>query len=986
MALVVYDRVQETTATTGTGSITLGGAVAGYQTFAVVGNGNTTYYTILNGSAWEVGIGTYSTSGPTLARTTVLANSNGNTSPITLSGSSSVWVDYPAGKAIYYDASGVATIGSTLNYSDTGIIGSFASTVAGYNQVIIQNKSSASNASTNFNVSNDVSTATSGYAELGINSSTYAGSGSFNIAGSSYLASASTDLTIGTYGAYNLHFVTNSSTTDAMTIYNSGGVSLGGQPDPGLGTLYANNVYLGFNAITAAAGTTVLTNASSGYQNVVGTTTQTIQLPVATTLYKGLAFTVANASTGNVTIKDSASTTIDTIVTGGTSILVLTNNGTSAGTWVAYSYLPASYDFSTSTANFGNATITNATYQGNTIASGYGGTGLTTFTAANNAIYSTSASALAAGTLPIAAGGTAATTFTANGVIYGNGTSALGATAAGTTGQVLQANTGGAPTWATTYAGTVTSVAQSFTGGLISVAGSPITTSGTLALTVAGTSGGIPYFSSGTTWASSAALTQYGVVYGGGAGASPVATAAGTTGQVLIATTSGAPSWGAVPSTAAVTSFSAGTTGFTPSSATTGAVTLAGTLNVANGGTGLTTLTAGYIPFGNGTSAFGNSSNFFWDNTNARLGIGTATPAYAIDVYDQNNATFGFREFSAADGPTIRLYRAQGTIASPTPPTTGQSLGGLRCFGYTGAAFGTLSAAIDLYANQTFAVGSQGSYINFRTTADSTASATEKMRIFGSGGVSIGNTTDPSANNLSVTGSVTAASFSGAGTGLTGTASSLSIGGTSANVTGTVAIANGGTGNTTGFKLFDSSFTSNINANTNRTVGAYGSYASSATNTPTNSGILYSFTSATDGSGDGGQFWQDYVTNNLYLRQRWGGTYGSWTTMLSANNYNSYAPTLTGTGASGTWGISVTGNAATATTATNQSGGTVSATTVQATGGFTATSAAPFYLNATTVSSNFTSPANYNLMSAGPITINTGVTVTIDTTGTWVIV
>jgi len=96
--------------------------------------------------------------------------------------------------------------------------------------------------------------------------------------------------------------------------------------------------------------------------------------------------------------------------------------------------------------------------------------------------------------------------------------------------------------------GSVTSVAQSFTGGIVSVGGSPITTSGTLALTVAGTSGGIPYFSSGTTWASSAALTQYGVVYGGGAGASPVATAAGTTGQVLTATTGGAPSWSTISS------------------------------------------------------------------------------------------------------------------------------------------------------------------------------------------------------------------------------------------------------------------------------------------------------------------------------------------------------------------------------------------------------------------------------------------------------
>ena len=64
----------------------------------------------------------------------------------------------------------------------------------------------------------------------------------------------------------------------------------------------------------------------------------------------------------------------------------------------------------------------------------------------------------------------------------------------------------------------------------------------------------------------------------------------------------------------------------------------------------------------------------------------------------------------------------------------------------------------------------------------------------------------------------------------------------------------------------------------------------------------------------------------------------------------------------------------------------ITGTTITATGGVLATSAAPFHLNATTVSANYTSPANYNLMSAGPITINTGITVTIDTTGTWVIV
>ena len=88
---------------------------------------------------------------------------------------------------------------------------------------------------------------------------------------------------------------------------------------------------------------------------------------------------------------------------------------------------------------------------------------------------------------------------------------------------------------------------------------------------------------------------------------------AGTNGYVLTLA-SGVPTW-AASTGGGVTSFSAGTTGFTPSTATTGVVTLAGTLNVANGGTGLTTLTANYIPYGNGTSAFGNSSSFTYNST-----------------------------------------------------------------------------------------------------------------------------------------------------------------------------------------------------------------------------------------------------------------------------------------------------------------------------------------------------------------------------------
>jgi hypothetical protein len=103
MALVLADRVKDTTTTTGTGTITLSGtAPIGYVSFGTaIGNGNTTYYTITAGSEWEVGIGTYTASGTTLSRDTVLASSAGGTTKVTFSaGTKDVFVTYPAGKAI----------------------------------------------------------------------------------------------------------------------------------------------------------------------------------------------------------------------------------------------------------------------------------------------------------------------------------------------------------------------------------------------------------------------------------------------------------------------------------------------------------------------------------------------------------------------------------------------------------------------------------------------------------------------------------------------------------------------------------------------------------------------------------------------------------------------------------------------------------------------------------------------------------------------
>jgi len=115
MALVLNDRVKETSTTTGTGAVTFGGAVTGFDTFSTgVGNSNTTYYAIVNRTVdeWEVGLGTLAGDSSTMARTTVLTNSDGNTSAITLSaGTKDIFCTMPASKTMDM---ALTTTGDTL--------------------------------------------------------------------------------------------------------------------------------------------------------------------------------------------------------------------------------------------------------------------------------------------------------------------------------------------------------------------------------------------------------------------------------------------------------------------------------------------------------------------------------------------------------------------------------------------------------------------------------------------------------------------------------------------------------------------------------------------------------------------------------------------------------------------------------------------------------------------------------------------------------
>ena len=128
MAFVLADRVKETTTTTGSGTVTLLGASTGYQSFSAIGNANSTYYTIAGqtGSEWEVGIGTYTSSGTTLSRDTVLASSNSGGLVTFSAGTKDVFVTYPSERAIiggqgYIENANTISVSSTINTGSNAI-------------------------------------------------------------------------------------------------------------------------------------------------------------------------------------------------------------------------------------------------------------------------------------------------------------------------------------------------------------------------------------------------------------------------------------------------------------------------------------------------------------------------------------------------------------------------------------------------------------------------------------------------------------------------------------------------------------------------------------------------------------------------------------------------------------------------------------------------------------------------------------------------
>jgi len=475
-----------------------------------------------------------------------------------------------------------------------------------------------------------------------------------------------------------------------------------------------NCLFEGFTS--QAAGTLITLTASSVQNwNITGSGGQTIKLPNATTLPNGALFTFNNnQSSGTIIVQNNSSTTIDTLQSGAFSTVTLLDNSTAAGNWDRHNQTPSNVSWSTNTFDYPGSIIS-ATWNGTAIALNRGGTNASLTAVNGGAVYSTgSALAISAagtsgqvltssgagaptwttpttgtvtsvtGTAPVVSSGgntpaisMPAASSTVNGYLTSTDWTTFNSKGSGTVTSVSATSpvtsTGGAtPTIAMPAAttsvsgyltstdwntfnnkgsGTVTSVAVT-APSIFSVAGSPITSSGTIALTYSGTA--LPILNGGTgqTTASAAfnalsPLTTAGdILYGATSGAG-TRLGIGTAGQVLTVSIGGLPTWSTIGlGTGTVTSVSVvsanGFAGTVATATTTPAITL-------------TTSITGVLK-GNGTAISAATSGTDYS---------AGTSALATGILKSTTTTGALSIAVAADFPTLN-QNTTGTAANVT--------------------------------------------------------------------------------------------------------------------------------------------------------------------------------------------------------------------------------------------------------------------------------------------------------------------------------
>jgi hypothetical protein len=317
MALILKDRVLETTHTGGTGTVTLLGAQPNFLTFSsAIGNGNTTYYTIVDDgdNQWEVGIGTVGAG--TLSRDTVLSSSNGGSKVNFGVADKQVFCDYPASKSVYQDSNGLVTVPNlatnsassltpVLTYNASNSAQTNGATVAGsYLQNVMQNKSGTAGASTNFAVSNDLGTDSTYYGEFGMNSSVFSSGAPadfFSLNNGVYYSGHDGDISYGSGNGYKTYLAWGTTGNKAHVINATGAI--------GLNTNITGTTNFGTSGQPLISGGSSAT-PTWGTLGIIGGGTNSTATPTAGAVPYGTgtayAFTSAG-TTGQVLVSNGAS-------------------------------------------------------------------------------------------------------------------------------------------------------------------------------------------------------------------------------------------------------------------------------------------------------------------------------------------------------------------------------------------------------------------------------------------------------------------------------------------------------------------------------------------------------------------------------------------------------------------------------------------------------------------------------------------------------
>jgi len=472
-------------------------------------------------------------------------------------------------------------------------------------------------------------------------------------------------------------------------------------------------------AITASATPVVLTVSSAPVSNVSGSGGQVIQLPNATTLTVGTIFRFDNNQTsGAITVNNNSGTLVVSVPSGSYVEVTLLTNGTAAGTWDRHDLAPSNVSWSTNTFDYPGS-ITSATWNGVTVATNRGGTGLASFTS-GGAVYATSTSALATGTLPATAGGTGNASYAVGDLVYASTTTALSRLADVATGNALiSGGVGVAPSY------------------------------GKIGLTTH-VSGTLPPGSGGTGAIGTPANGQ--LLIGNGTNYSVANLTAGS--NITITNSAGGIS---IASAGGVASFSAGTTGFSPNTATTGAITLTGTLATTNGGTNLTSFTSGGAVYATSTSVLTTGTLPL-----ASGGTGQTTKAAAFNALSPVTTTGDLILGNGTNSSTRLPIGTNGYVLTSNGTTAswqaGGGGGGVTSFdaGSTGfSPSGTTTGAITL--SGTLNTGNGG-------TGTGTTPSNGQLLIGNGGGYSVNNLTAGSGVTITNSfGNITIAATGGGG-------------------------------------------------------------------------------------------------------------------------------------------------------------------------------------------------------------------------------